>query len=99
MDCPLHLVLRIPPTVEELEQMHRERLERIRQRQLAYEAEKRRGRDETRRLRSQVSAEQTQRSTVALLHAYFCCRVSNVMLFVAAVAPVLVILVLARAGL
>jgi hypothetical protein len=98
MDCPLHVVLRLPPTVEELEQMNRERLERIRCRQVAYEAEKLRRRAEARRLRSQPSRSGSG-SASAVPHDHTLCRASNVMLFIATVAPALFILVLARADL
>ncbi len=98
MDCPLHVVLRLPPTVEELEQMNRERLQRIRRRQVAYEAEKLRRRAEARRLRSQPSRSGSG-SASAVPHDHTLCRASNVMLFIATVAPALFILVLARADL
>ena len=103
MDCPLHVVLRLPPTAEELEQMNRERLERIRRRQLAHVADKRRRRAEARRSRSQASRSGSGSAsavpddhTLSRVATPGCdVRVSNVLLFVATVAPALFILVLA----
>ena len=101
----LHLVLRLPPTPEELEQMRRDRLDRIRQRHLAYEKEKRLRRANSRRKQSHASDEhayvrlqdtRTCERLTSLLGARFEHRLSNILLFVAAVLPALVIVVLAR---